>query len=216
MRWNPETRRYVNDRGRTLSSREVRKEVERYVEEEERKAETEAHKLRIGLIAATAFFLYMETRIEAWHKVAGAIAYGGQTQMDQERWARIERIVESEKAYLAGFAGEVAAATELTEAVENRAGMYANAAYSTYENQVRERERDAGVILGRRVCEEDGESCDECIEAATEEYMPLDELSDIGSLQCLNNCRCSIEFSYEGVEPVQIDREVYAQSSIVQ
>ena len=158
----------------------------------------------------------MENKIEAWHKVAGAIAYGGQTQMDQERWERINRIVESEKSYLAGFRSEVAVATELTEAVENRAGMYANAAYSTYENQVRERERDAGVIMGRRVCEEDGQSCDECIEAATEEYMPLEELSDIGSLQCLNNCRCSIEFSYEGVEPIQIEAEIYAPSSAVQ
>lgn len=216
MRWDAKKRRYVNDRGRTLSAREVRKEVERYVEDEERKAEAEAAKLRSGLIAATAFFLYMESKIEAWHKVTGAIAYGGQVQMDAERWSRIEKIIQSEQSYLAGFRSEVAAASEITESVDNRAGMYANAAYSTYENQVRERERDAGVIMGRRVCEEDGQSCDECIEAATEEYMPLEELSDIGSLQCLNNCRCSIEFSYEGVDPIQIDREVYAQSSIVQ
>ena len=216
MRFDPRLRRYVDDRGKVLTPRQVRKEVEDYVEEEEGKAEAEAEKMVAGLITAGAFFMFMTQKIEAWHKVAGAIAYGGRSQMDAERWARIERIIESELAYLEGFKQEVAVATELTAEVVNRAGMYPNAAYSTYENQVREREKDAGVISGRRICEEDAASCDECVAAATTEYMPLDELSDIGSLQCLNNCRCTIEFSYQGIEPIQIDQAVYTQSSIVQ
>lgn len=214
MHWDAKKRRYVDSRGRVIPARDVRKEVERYVEAEEKKAEAEARKLEIGLITATAFFLFMENRIEAWHKVAGAIAYGGRAQMDEERWARIQEIIDREQSFLDGFKSEVAVATEITDQVANRAGMYANAAYSTYENQVKEREADTGVILGRRVCEEDQNSCDACVDAATTEYMPLGELSDIGSLTCLNNCRCTIEFNYEGVEPITIDRAVYAQSPI--
>lgn len=214
MHWDAKKRRYVDSRGRVISVRQVRKEVEDYVASEEKKVDAEARKLQIGLISATAFFLFMQNRIETWHKITGAIAYGGQAQMGPEQWDRIQKIIAREQSYLDGFKSEVATATEITEQVANRAGMYANAAYSTYENQTKERESDAGVILGRRVSEEDERSCDACIEAATTEYMPLAELPDIGSLTCLNNCRCTIEFNYEGVEPISIDRAVYAQYPI--
>jgi hypothetical protein len=73
--------------------------------------------------------------------------------------------------------------------------------------------------MARRVCAEDQESCDECIDAATEDFMPLDEVSDIGSLTCMNNCRCYYEFSLEGVEPIRIDatiNEIFSRSEAVQ
>lgn len=200
MRWDEKRRRYVDARGRVLTPRQVRKQVEEYVAEEEDKAEQEAEKLLAGLITATAFFLFMEHKVEAWHKVTGAIAYGGRAQMDAERWERIEKIVEREKSFLVAFRDEVAKSVELTEGVVNRAGMYPNAAYSTYENQVAKREADNGVLMGRRVCESDGASCDECDAAATEEFIPLEEITDIGSLTCLNNCRCEIEFEQHGIE----------------
>lgn len=200
MRFDPVKREYVDDRGRVISARQVRKEVEKYVEQEEEDAEAEAAKLVAGLISATAFFLYMTQKVEAWHKVAGAIAYGGRAQMDAERWDRINGTIQSELKYLEGFREEVAKATELTDEVVNRAGMYANAAYSTFENNVRERESDSGVTLGRRVCEEDGTSCEECVGAADTYFRPLDEIEDIGSLQCLNNCRCFIEYAEPPLE----------------
>lgn len=216
MRWDAKRRRYVDSRGRVLTPRQVRKQVEDYVETEEKRTEAEAAKMIAGTISATAFFLYMQNKIEAWHKVAGAIAYGGRAQMDATREARIDRIIESEQAYLSAFRDEVAEATELTEGVVNRAGMYPNAAYSTYENQVVQREADNGVTLGRRITEEDQNVCDGCMAAATEEYLPLGELLDIGAAECLNNCRCTIEFSYQGVEPLSIERDVYARTNILE
>jgi hypothetical protein len=200
MRFDPKRRVYINERGRIVSARQVRKEVEDYIAEEEVKAEREAAKLIAGTITATAFFLYMRNKIEAWHKVTGAIAYGGRAQMDAQRWARIDRIIASEQTFLSSFADEVAKATELSEGVVNRAGMYPNAAYSTYENQLLERESDNGVTLGRRICAEDDASCEECVSAASEDWQPLSEIADIGSLTCLNNCRCEIEFDVEGVQ----------------
>lgn len=200
MRWDPKKRRYVDGRGRVLTPAQVRKQIENYVAEEEKAAEREAAKMIAGTITATAFFLYMRNKIEAWHKVAGAVAYGGRAQMNAERWSRIERIIQRENTFLSSFSDEVAGSVELSTGVVNRAGMYPNAAYATYENQLLQRELDHGVIRGRRLCESDGQSCEECVDAATEEFIPLDEISDIGSLQCLNNCRCEIEFDYHGIE----------------
>jgi hypothetical protein len=191
-----------------MTAREVRRQVEDYIEEEQARVDTKANDVLAGTIELAAFFAFMDNRIETWHKVTGAIAYGGRTQMGAERWKRIEKIIASEKEFLAGFEQETVAETVTAEGLAARGSMYAEAAYSTYENNVAARESDFGVTKARRVCEEDQASCDECVQAATEEFISLSEVSDIGTLTCMNNCRCYYEFSYEGVEPLRIDQTV--------
>lgn len=199
MRWDKQKRRYVDSRGRVIPERQVRKEVSDYVAGEQEKVLKKAANTVEGIIDRSAFFAFLESKIDTWHKITGTIAYGGKAQMTPERWARIERIIESEKEFLAGFKADTAAEI-LTEGLGNRAAMYTDAAYATFANQELQRERDEGVTLGRRICEKDGTSCDECVSAATEEWVPLDDLEEIGSLQCLNNCRCEFEFQTDGVE----------------
>jgi len=80
------------------------------------------------------------------------------------------------------------------ELIVSRAQLYAASAYATYENNVMARESDSGVVNGRRVVEADDSSCEECIDAATSEYIPLNEIEEIGTLQCSVNCRCIIEY----------------------
>lgn len=210
MRWDAKKRRYVDDNGKVISSRAVRKEVADHVEHEKEITKSKARQLIASTITVGGFFSFMTSKIEDWHKLTGRIAYGGVPRMTPEREARIAEIIATQLDYLKGFKADVEQAAELTSQVENRAGMYADAAYSTYENSVKQREADAGVLSGRRICEEDAASCDECVSAASSEYMPLDELSDIGSLQCLNNCRCTIEFNYHGIEPLTVNRPTYA------
>jgi hypothetical protein len=176
------------------------------VKQEKGKTEKEALKLLAETITLSAFFQFMRSRIETWHNVAGAIAYGGKAQLDAERKARIAAKIDSELTFLAGFKADTAqaiaaardAGIDVEEAlgfVPNRAGMYADAAYSTFANNEMAREFDNGVTMGRRICPDDEASCSECPDAATEEFIPLDDIPEIGSLQCLNNCRCSLEFS---------------------
>lgn len=81
--------------------------------------------------------------------------------------------------------------------VEARASMYVNSTYATYENNVVEREKDEGVTLGRRVLEA-GDNCDDCIVASSEEFVPLDELPEIGDSVCQSRCRCEFEFQIDG------------------
>ena len=186
-----------------MSPAEVRREVHDYVEQEKSKTEKEALKLLAGTITIAGFFHFMRSRIENWHTVTGSIAYGGKAQLDPERIARIQAKITSELEYLAGFRDDVATAlAEAREAgapleetagfVPNRAGMYADAAYSTFVNNTVAREFDNGVTLGRRECAEDTASCEECVAAASTYFQPLDEIPEIGTLTCLNNCRCDI------------------------
>ncbi len=199
MTWNKKLRRYVDSHGHVIPERQVRKEVSDYVADERAKVVKKAAQVLADTIALAAFFSWMDDRIDTWHKITGTIAYGGKAQMTPERWARIEKIVESEKEFLAGFKADTAGEI-LTEGLANRAAMYADAAYSTFANEEVQRERDEGVTLGRRICAEDDASCDECVSAATDEFISLDEIPELGSLTCLNNCRCEFEFQTDGQE----------------
>lgn len=100
-------------------------------------------------------------------------------------------------------------ATMIWGDIDNRAKSYCDAVYATHENNVKAREIDAGVLSGRRVHEDDNNVCEDCINAASEEYVPLGDLLDIGESICTVNCRCIIEFDYHGIEPLQIDRAAY-------
>jgi hypothetical protein len=283
MRFDPKVRRYIDSDSHVIPPSQVRKEVINYIAQEQGRAKREANKLLNETISLSAFFLFMRSRVEAWHSVAGSIAYGGKAQLDGERRARIAVKVKSEKAFLRDFedqvkrsfaaAGSIASAVveqlevsplkslrltpaqksrvkkrvrmalldsapseaehqvkrAVKKAVEdegleliaesisiseslasgliggtivNRAATYADAAYATFQNNVMAREFDSGITLGRRICAEDEVSCEECVGAArdSEEFVSLDELDEIGSLSCLNNCRCEFEWSLEGVE----------------
>lgn len=87
--------------------------------------------------------------------------------------------------------------------------MYADSTWSTHELNVKAREMDAGILRGRRVTEGDGRVCEGCAVAASDEYLPLEDLPDIGDQECGPNDRCHIEFDYAGIEPITIDRSVY-------
>lgn len=274
MRFDTTRRRYVDNNGHVVSPARVRREVIDYVSGEKEKTQKKAQSLLNGTISLTSFFLFLKTRVEAWHEVAGSIAYGGKAQLDPERRARIKAKIDSELEYLREFhkqakasfeaarkiAKQVASQIEVEPlksvpeklaankraeverelyqaliqaapsdadsvtrkvldallrdaglsarsvsvdaelaadlmgaTIPSRAGMYADAAYATYQNNEIAREFDSGVTLGRRVCEEDGTSCDECVDAADTFFVPLEDLPEIGSLTCMNNCRCYFE-----------------------
>lgn len=77
--------------------------------------------------------------------------------------------------------------------IPSRSAMYAEAAYATFQNNELMRESDAGATLGRRICPEDDASCEACVDAADTYFVPLEDLSPIGSLTCMSNCRCYFE-----------------------
>jgi hypothetical protein len=78
--------------------------------------------------------------------------------------------------------------------IVSRSVSYADAMWGTFVNNETHREKDEGVTLGRRICLDDPASCEECPLAASDEFIPLDEVAPIGSLQCFGNCRCEIEY----------------------
>lgn len=288
MIYDPKRRAYI-EKGHILTPQEIRDRIETYIDSEKKEVDRQSALLLAGAITIAAFFEFMREKVSTWHSVTGVIAYGGNSQMNVERWKRINEKVQSELRYLAGFekvaehsmrktesvAAQIAKAVEANPSVpaglesvveeralaavmeanaadrsvavadaikdaladsigqeeaatvaaevvpsvwdellwgqlESRGRMYADAAYSTFANNEKASAGDVGLLRGRRICAEDDASCDECDTAATDEYLSLDEITDIGDATCMSNCRCVIEFEYAGIPELEIDRELYA------
>lgn len=217
--WSKSRRVYLDDNGNEVSAEQIREWMESYIDSEKEDLSAEAAKMVVGGITAAAFFSWMRSELKAIHGAASVIAYGGEDEMDEDRWQRVEEKVVSELEYLTGFRTDVeseqsAPAWEEMLWPQDRATLYADSIYSSYANAEKAREADAGVLVGRRVCENDESSCQTCIDAATSEYIPLDEILDVGDAECLSRCRCWVEFSYEGIEPIEIDRATYVDVGV--
>ena len=197
--WDSRRRVYVDAQGHTLTKGELNADIDEYIENTQEDIAKDVAMYTAGAITLAVLFSQLKDTVESLHGATGAIAYGGLEQMDAEKWARINERVSTELSYLNQFRQDVQAAQASGEAlsaegITARASLYAEAGYSQFVSQTSQRESDNGVSMGRRVCAEDDASCDECVGAATEEFIPLDEIPDIGSLTCMHNCRCEIEY----------------------
>lgn len=281
MEWNAQRRAYVTDNGEEVSPAQVRQSIDGFIDNSRAEIDQESAKLLAGAITVAAFFAFLSSLITSMHIASSLIAYGGEDEMNNARWGRVDERLSSELAYLEAFKEQVqeaeivtqslaeflanssgttdtrAAASAIAEAIQtegradiaaavesalesvgvvvdapalepiidsfgarlesiiwgeaqSRATSYPDAAWGTYERGVKGRETDAGAVGVRRVCLDDAASCDDCPPLATEEYVGMDEIMDIGDSACMGNCRCWFEFSYLNVEPLEIDREIYA------
>lgn len=160
MIWDSKDRRYEDERGRSLTPAEVRREIESFIDSERERVQSESTRLFAGLTTVSEFFAFMRQKVTAWHGVAGQIAYGGEDEMNGERWKRINEKIISELEYLNEFeqavensfgaveaiADEVAKSVplEMESAVRvSVAEALLRSAPSTVENIVRQIVRDA-------------------------------------------------------------------------
>jgi len=103
MIWDAVDRRYEDDSGVPLSAAEVRRHIEEYIEAEQEAVRQEAAGLATGKITVPAFFEFLREKVITWHTAAGLIAYGGEGEMNPERWLRVDEKIDSELAILDNF-----------------------------------------------------------------------------------------------------------------
>ena len=122
---------------------------------------------------------------------------GGWDQMTQSSWGATGQLIRQQYDYLANYANDIANGTQALDGrALVRSDLYADAANGTFWEMDKRSMLADGYDMARRVLESsDGNNCDGCIEAATEGWVPIDEVLPIGDAECMTRCRCSIEYS---------------------
>lgn len=144
----------------------------------------------------TDFSDLMNDDIINLHGAQAALGYGGMENMTEERW---QAAADKAQFHIDKFAGfeEAIVGGEYADSPDGlvaRSQLYANAGRSTYENtRMDTAKEDYGAKWAVRVLA-DVEHCEEC-DALGGVIMPIDEMTSIGSCECLANCACVIESS---------------------
>ena len=160
---------------------------------------TLSQKLMDGSISLSDWQTGMMDAIKQSHVASAALANGGWAQMTFSDWGATGQLIREQYDYLRNFAKEIADGTQpLDGRLLVRSDLYADAANGTYWEMDKRDHLQSGYDEGRRVLEAGADHCDDCLEYASEGWMPIDEIPEIGNSQCLTRCRCEIEYRRSG------------------
>lgn len=141
----------------------------------------------------------MMTEIKNTHIASAALSNGGWEQMTPSDWGYTGSLIKEQYKYLDNYAKDI---SNGTQALDGRAlvrsDLYADAANGTYWEVNKRSMLADGYDEGRRVLEAGSDHCDDCEEYASEGWMLIDEIPEIGNSQCLTRCRCEIEYRRSG------------------
>lgn len=198
--WNPTAQRYIdNETGRFVSSSAIRGALEDVIDLAGANMNALTQKLIDNEISLSAWQAGMMEQIKASHVASSALANGGWAQMDQSDWGAVGHLVRDQYDYIRNLSQEIADGTQALDGrLLVRADMYADASNGTYWEMTNRSYLAEGYTEGRRLLEPGADHCDDCLEYASEGWMPIEDIPEIGNSQCLTRCRCEIEYRKNG------------------
>jgi hypothetical protein len=191
-RWDKNSLRYIDQRGRFVKSADVRKALSDVVNANKRQIRALARQLNNGTLSVQQWQASMETAVRDLHLGATAAGKGGFGQMTQRDYGLSGQRIQYHYAKLDGFARDVEAGRISAGRVVARTELYARAGVGVYENSRREAAR--GVMTEEKRFIGAAEHCVDCVNAAALGWQPLGTLPRIGQSLCRANCRCRFGF----------------------
>lgn len=198
--WNEVAHRYYDaETGRFVPQSEIRNALENLIDQSGLNMNALTQSLQDGKISLADWQTGMMREIKLTHTASAALANGGWGQMTQADWGATGQLIREQYNYLRNFAKEIANGTQPFDGrMFVRADMYADASNGTYWEIDKRSHLADGYDIGRRVLEPGADHCDDCVEYASEGWMPIDEIPEIGNSQCMTRCRCEIEYRRSG------------------
>lgn len=187
IRWNKKAKRYQDERGRFVSKRKIRHEIDKMVQQTGKRLENLSKKLIGGEITVAEWQASSRRVLKAGYTVAASVAKGGWKQMSQSDWGKVGAATKKQYAYLNRFASQLENLSD--KHILWRSKLYASSVRTVYHQS----ELDASSGPVKRVLNA-MESCSECVAWAGKGYIPASEMAEIGSLLCGSNCRCGFVF----------------------
>jgi hypothetical protein len=191
-RWDKNSLRYIDQRGRFVKSADVRKALSDVVNANKRQIRALARQLNNGTLSVQQWQASMETAVRDLHLGATAAGKGGFGQMTQRDYGLAGQRIQFHFSKLDGLARDVEAGRISAGRVVARAELYARAGVGVYENS--RREAAVGVMTEEKRFLGAAEHCADCVNAAAMGWQPLGTLPRIGQSLCRANCRCRFGF----------------------
>lgn len=194
-----EQHRYRDTRtGRYISARQVRSELDRFVDAAGRNAARDlTAQLRDGRIALAEWQTAMARAVKNVNYAAVAAASGGVENMTAVERGRAGAIIRDQYEYLREFARQIADGTQpLDGRAARRAEMYMQAGREAFHEQKRAgvAARNPGAVMMVRSHRHRGDSCRDCIELDGKWFRQGDPAyKPVGRRICLVSCRCDEE-----------------------
>jgi hypothetical protein len=196
--WDTQIRRFrYADSGRLVRQDTINRWLREIGEGARERMQSLTAKMSLGQISNAEWQLAMLDEIKQSHRALAELAKGGYQMMTARDWGLLGARVRQQNQYFLGFASDVITGQMSEAQTLNRAGLYADALYSTYQNTVSLRERAAGVRTARRVLDAGAQHCEDCPPLAAQGWIPIEEMTPIGDTPCQVQCRCTIEYQTE-------------------
>ena len=198
--WNG-SRYYDLDTGQFVSNANVHSALESVMDASAVRMNTLTQSLMDGQISIASWQSSMMEQIKITHVSSAALSQGGWGQMTQSDWGATGQLIRQQYDYLRNYAKEIANGTQpLDGRMLVRSDMYADAANGTFWEMDKRSHLLDGYDEGRRVLEPGANHCDDCEGYASEGWMPIEDIPEIGNSQCLTRCRCEVEYRKSGDE----------------
>jgi hypothetical protein len=198
--WNEAAHRYYDlESGVFVSRATIAEGLQSVMDASALRMNDLTQKLIDGGVSLADWQTGMMTQIKNTNVASAALANGGWGQMTQSDWGATGQLIRDQYDFLRNYAKEIA---DGTQALDGRAlvrsDLYADAANGTFWEMDKRSMLADGYEEGRRVLEPGADHCDDCEGYASEGWMPIDDIPEIGNSQCLTRCRCEIEYRRSG------------------
>lgn len=200
--WYHNVRRYRDLSGRFVAQKTITSHVDQSAASFAARIKTDTQAMIDNFTNERFIKWAQDTRqlIKEMHTAYTVIALGGKkaaiefSTTNASVWADADAAIATQLRYWDQFIfGAVVGQVPFNGRFADRASMYAEAGFNTYQNGLRMREMVAGVDEERRI-QNSSRPCSDCIVEAAQSWQPMGTLRRIGDSQCGARCRCYFEF----------------------
>ncbi len=193
IKYDPKTNRYRTAGGRFISPREVRKTIDKTFEVVKKDMRALGEALTTGGIDLRTFQTLMREKLKISHSLAASIGRGGRRQMSLSDWGKVGGGLKKQYAYLNNLSAQIEKGLVSDVQIINRAAAYSHGVRLAYYGMTTIAETAGDATMCRRIVNSK-EGCAECAEYAAFGWIPIEEMPEIGELQCSVFCACLLEF----------------------
>ena len=118
---------------------------------------------------------------------------GGKSLTTSKAYGGTGRLLRDQYSYLDGFSRDLAAGKLTKEQAIARAGLYGASTRSAFHQSEKIARGREGFKLAKRVLDKSSMHCQDCLNYATPNFVPIEQIVPIASAcRCRARCRCSI------------------------